>query len=357
MNQLCTMKFGTRNLTSSGLPLMVAELSGNHNGSLNRALQLVDEAAAAGADAIKVQTYTADTITLDVSSEDFVIQDPSSPWFARQLYELYEEAHTPWEWHEAIFARAGDLDIPCFSTPFDETAVDFLEQFNPPAYKVASFENTHFPLIEKLVATGRPLIISTGLATKSELNELVGLLRKKSCTDFTLLKCTSAYPAPISDCNLRTMIDMRQTFDCAVGLSDHTLGFAMPIAAAALGACIIEKHFTLRRRDGGPDASFSLEPKEFRSLVKQVRRTADGIGEVKYGPTPTERPSLKFRRSIYVSRNLKKGEIFSAKNLAIVRPGYGLPPKEFPRVLGQRAQRDLKKGDRLNWNDVLLGDK
>ena len=356
-NQLSKMKFGARNLTASGPPLMVAELSGNHNGSLDRALQLVDEAAAAGADAVKVQTYTADTITLDFLNDDFVIRDRSSPWFGRQLYELYAEAHTPWEWHEAIFARARDLGIPCFSTPFDETAVDFLEQFDPPAYKVASFENTHFPLVEKLIATGRPLIISTGLATKTELNELVDLLRGGLCTDFALLKCTSAYPAPFSDCNLRTMIDMREVFNCAVGLSDHTLGVAMPIAAAALGACIIEKHFTLRRSDGGPDASFSLEPKEFCNLVEQVRRAADGVGEVKYGPTFTEKPSLKFRRSIYVSQDVEKGERFSAGNLAIIRPGYGLPPKHFPRVVGQKALRDLKRGDRLTCKDVLLKDK
>jgi pseudaminic acid synthase len=347
------MRFGNSDQGSLDLPLIIAELSGNHNGSIDRMLRMVDEAATVGVDAIKIQTYTADTITLNISTEDFVIQDSNSPWFGRRLYELYQEAHTPWEWHEAIFNRAREVGVPCFSTPFDETAVEFLEQFNPPVYKISSFENTHYPLIKKLVDTGRPLLISTGLATKSELVELVGFLRKYSCEDFVLLKCTSAYPAHAADCNLQTMVDMQDSFNCEVGLSDHTLGVGISVAAAALGAVVIEKHFTLDRQDGGPDASFSLEPHEFRLLIDEVRRASHGIGKVKYGPTEAELPSMRFRRSIYVSEDVKKGEKFSTKNLAIVRPSYGLPPIEYSRVVGRRAQKDLKRGDRLNWSDVM----
>ena len=334
-------------------PYLIAEMSGNHNQSLDRALAIVDAAALAGADAIKLQTYTADTMTLDVHAPGFVIEDPQSLWAGRQLYDLYKEAHTPWEWHAPIMERARSHGLHCFSTPFDETAVDFLESLGVPAYKIASFENTDLPLIRKVAATGKPMIISTGMATAAEIDDAVRAAREAGCARIVLLKCTSTYPATPENTNLRTIPNMRDTFGCAVGLSDHTMGTGAAVAAVAFGAVVIEKHFTLRRADGGVDSAFSLEPEEFRSLRVETERAWQALGEVKYGGTAAEARSRVFRRSIYVARDLRAGETLTPENTRIVRPGYGLPPKFHENVLGRRIVRDVPAGTPLSW-DLLL---
>lgn len=333
-------------------PLLIAEMSGNHNQSLERALAIVEAAAKSGAHAIKLQTYTADTMTLDVDAADFRIQDPQSLWTGRKLYELYQQAHTPWEWHEPIFRRARQLGLIAFSTPFDETAVDFLETLDVPAYKIASFENADLPLIRKVAATGKPLIISTGLATLAQLDEAVRTARAAGCRDLILLKCTSTYPASPEDSHLHTLPHMRELFGCEVGLSDHTLGIGVAVAAVALGATVIEKHFTLARAEGGVDAAFSLEPHEFALLRQETERAWQALGQVHYGPTEAERASLVFRRSIYVSRDLAAGDTFSRDNIRIIRPGYGLAPKYYDIVLGKKAARDLRRGMPLRWEDI-----
>ncbi|MCX8003940.1 MAG: pseudaminic acid synthase [Burkholderiaceae bacterium] len=334
-------------------PFVIAEMSGNHNGSLDRALAIVDAVADAGAQAVKLQTYTADTMTLDLAEREFVIDDPKSLWAGRTLYDLYREAHTPWAWHAPIFERARARGLVAFSTPFDSTAVDFLESLDVPCYKIASFENVDLPLIRKAAATGKPLIISTGLATLAEIGEAVAAAREAGCRDLVLLKCTSAYPASPADSNLRTIPHLRAAFGCEVGLSDHTLGIGAALAAIAMGASVIEKHVTLRRADGGVDSAFSLEPHELKHLVEDAERARQALGQVRYGPTPDEVGSLRFRRSLYVVRDVQQGEAFTPENVRAIRPGLGLAPKYLAQVLGRRAARDIRAGTAMTWN--LLG--
>lgn len=330
----------------------IAEMSGNHNHSLARALQIVEAAAEAGADAIKLQTYTADTMTIDKSDGEFFISDPKNPWHGESLYQLYQKAYTPWEWQAEIFAHAKQCGILCFSTPFDVTAVDFLEKLDAPLYKIASFENIDLPLIRRVAETKKPLIASTGMATVAELDELVRTARENGCPDVTLLKCTSSYPASPAGTNLRTLPHLRELFHCRVGLSDHTLGIGAAVASIALGATVIEKHFTLARKDGGVDSAFSMEPEEFAQLVRECRTAYEALGEIAYGPQEQEKASLVFRRSLYVVEDIKKGERFTEKNLRSIRPGLGLPPKYYDVVLGKRASRDVKRGTALAWEMV-----
>ena len=331
-------------------PFIIAEMSGNHNQSLERALEIVEAAAKSGAHALKLQTYTADTLTLDVKEGEFFIDDKDSLWEGKSLYELYQEAYTPWEWHKPIMDRANELGILCFSTPFDETAVDFLEELNVPTYKIASFENTHLPLIKKVAATGKPMIISTGMASVAELDETVRTVREAGCKQFVLLKCTSTYPASPENSNVLTIPHMRKLFDCEVGLSDHTMGVGAAVAAVAHGATVIEKHFTLRRADGGVDSAFSLEPEEMKSLVIETERAWQSLGDVTYGPSEAEKGSLTFRRSLYIAKDMKKGDVLDKENLRIVRPGLGLPPKYHEVILGRKINRDVKKGTPVEWN-------
>jgi N-acetylneuraminate synthase len=333
-------------------PFVIAEMSGNHNQSLERALAIVESAAEAGAHALKLQTYTADTMTLDVRGGSFEITDPSSPWAGRNLHDLYQQAHTPWEWHAPIMERARDLGLICFSTPFDETAVDFLLDLDVPAFKIASFENNHLPLIEKAAATGRPLIISTGMASLEELDDAVRTAREVGCEQLVLLKCTSSYPASPQHSNLRTIPHLRELFGCEVGLSDHTLGVGAAVAAVALGASVVEKHFTLSRTEGGVDAAFSLEPAELAALVAEAERAWQALGSVSYGPTEAEQNSLVFRRSIYVAKDIAAGEAFTRENLTIVRPGDGAPPRLFQSLLTKTSNKDRKAGTALDLTEL-----
>ncbi|WP_162052371.1 pseudaminic acid synthase [Pontibacter pamirensis] len=340
---------GGRNVGPRHKPFIIAEMSGNHNQSLERALAIVDAAAYAGADAIKLQTYTADTMTLPGA---FTIEDEASLWKGRELYDLYKEAHTPWKWHKPIFERAKALGMLAFSSPFDETAVDFLESLGAPAYKIASFENTDHPLIRKVAATGKPVIISTGAATVSELDEAVRVLRAAGCLQFILLKCTSTYPATPANTNLVTIPHMRDLFGVQVGLSDHTMGIGVPVAAVALGATVIEKHFTLSRADGGVDSAFSLEPDELRSLVIETERAWEALGYVQYGVQKAEEKSRLFKRSVYVAKDVNAGDMFTRENIRIIRPGLGLAPKFFEDLLGKPAKQDIKAGTPLSWDLV-----
>ena len=334
-------------------PFIIAEMSGNHNQSLDRALEIVDAAADAGADAIKLQTYTADTMTIQARHGLFQINDEESIWKGNSLYQLYQKAHTPWEWHRPIFEHARQRGLIPFSSPFDATAVDFLEELDVPLYKIASFENTDHPLLKKVAATGKPVIMSTGLTQLSELDESVRLLREHGCKELILLKCTSTYPASPEHSNIRTMAHMQDLFeDILVGVSDHTLGIGVPLAATALGACVIEKHFTLCRADGGVDSTFSLEPHELQSLVVESERAWQSLGRVKYGVQEAEKGNKRFKRSVYVVRDIKTGEPFSASNLRVIRPGDGLPPSYFERVIGKVARKDIKAGTPLNWEVV-----
>lgn len=346
------IRFGAASIGKGARPLVIAEMSGNHNRSLARALEIVDAAAAAGAHAIKLQTYTADTMTLDVRAAGFVIEDRASLWHGRSLYDLYRDAHTPWEWHEEIFARARSLGIECLSTPFDESAVAFLERFDPPAYKIASFEITDLRLISCAAKTNRPLLISCGMATLGEIEAAVSTARAAGSGSVVLLKCTSAYPASPENSNLATIADMRERFAAEVGISDHTAGVGVAVAAVALGATVIEKHFTLRRADGGVDAAFSLEPDELRALATESERAWLARGTVRYGPTDGERASLQFRRSLYVARDVKVGEAFTEENVRIVRPGFGLEPRHYESVIGRCASADLVKGTPVSWDVV-----
>ncbi len=334
-------------------PLMVAEMSGNHNQSLDRALEIVEAAAKSGVHALKLQTYTADTMTLDLDEGEFFINDPKSLWQGHSLYKLYQQAYTPWEWHEPIFKRCQELGIIGFSTPFDETAVDFLESLDVPCYKIASFENTDLPLIRKVASTGKPIIISTGMASIAELDETVRTAREAGCQDLILLKCTSTYPASPENTNLLTIPHLRELFDVQVGLSDHTLGIGVAVASVALGATFIEKHFTLSRADGGVDAAFSMEPYEMKQLVEETQRAWQALGQVRYGATVAEQKSLVFRRSLYVAENIKAGEILTPQNIRRIRPGYGLAPKYYDLVLGKTAKQDLAKGTPLSWDALL----
>ena len=325
-------------------PFIIAEMSGNHNQSLERALEIVEAAALAGADAIKLQTYTADTMTLNVDKDDFKITDKNSLWYGRHLYELYEEAHTPWEWHRPIFEKAKELGIICFSTPFDSTAVDFLEELNAPAYKIASFENTDINLIRKVCSTGKPVIVSTGMASLEDLQLMTNTLKESGCEDFILLKCTSAYPASPSDANLKTIPHMAEMFNCQVGLSDHTMGIGVPIAAVALGATVIEKHFCLSRAEGGVDSDFSLEPHELKMLVEETKRAWQALGKVKYQTTKVEEKSKQFRRSIYFVKDMKAGEIITEDCIRCIRPGYGLEPKYWDDIIGTKVSNSVNIG-------------
>ena len=334
-------------------PFVIAEMSGNHNQSLERALQIVDAAAESGAHALKLQTYTADTLTLDVKGGSFDIQDPKSPWNGQNLHSLYQSAYTPWQWHEAIFKRAASHGLICFSSPFDESAVNFLEEMKAPAYKIASFENNHLPLIRKVASTGKPVIISTGMATVCDLDQAVSTAREAGCTKLILLKCTSTYPATPENTNLSTIPHLRQLFDCEVGLSDHTMGVGASVAAVAFGASVIEKHFTLSRADGGVDSNFSLEPQEFASLVVETHRAWQSIGCIHYGPTEAEKKSLIFKRSIYVAKDIKQGELFSADNIKIVRPGDGAPPGFYEQLIGRKSPKALTAGSPLLLEELF----
>ncbi|WP_153722708.1 pseudaminic acid synthase [Sporosarcina cascadiensis] len=330
-------------------PYIIAEMSGNHNHSLERALQIVEAAAKSGADALKIQTYTADTMTLNVENPDFQIDDEKSLWNGNNLYKLYQQAYTPWEWHKPIFDRARELGMIAFSTPFDETAVDFLEELDVPLYKVASFENNDIPLIKKVAATGKPMIISTGMASVAELDEAVRAAKEAGCNDLILLKCTSTYPATAENTNISTIPHMRELFNVQVGLSDHTMGTGVAVASVALGATVIEKHFTLSRADGGVDSAFSMEPDEMANLVAETERAWRAMGQVTYGATEAETESLKFRRSIYVSKDIKAGEQLNTENIRVIRPGYGLSPKHYNKLIGLKVSRDLAAGTPVSW--------
>ena len=333
-------------------PFVIAEMSGNHNQSLERALAIVDAAAKAGAHALKIQTYNADTMTLNLDVGDFLISDKKSLWGGKSLYKLYEEAHTPWDWHKLIIDRCRELGMLAFSTPFDETAVDFLEDLDVPCYKIASFENTDIPLIRKVAITGKPLIISTGMATREELEETVKAAREAGCDDLILLKCTSTYPASPENANILTIPHMRRLFGCQIGLSDHTRGLGVAVASVALGATVIEKHFTLARSDGGVDSEFSIEPDELAMLVRETERAWQSLGTIKYGPTGKEKNSLVFRRSLYAVKDMRKGELFTRDNLRAIRPGYGLPPKYYETLLGKQVLCDVSKGTPVSWDLV-----
>jgi pseudaminic acid synthase len=334
-------------------PFVIAEMSGNHNQSLERALAIVEAAAQAGAHAIKLQTYTADTMTLDVHGGSFEINDPDSLWAGKNLHGLYKQAYTPWQWHAQIMERARELGLICFSSPFDETAVDFLLELDVPAFKIASFENNHLPLIEKAAATGKPLIISTGMASLGELDDAVRTAREAGCNELVLLKCTSTYPASPHNTNLRTIPHLRELFRCEVGLSDHTMGLGAAVAAVAMGASVIEKHFTLARADGGVDSTFSLEPQELAILALESERAWQALGQVNYGPTEAEQKSLIFRRSIYVASDIRKDDTFTAENLRIVRPGDGAPPSMYKQLLGRRAKNSYQAGTPLIINEIF----
>ena len=349
------IKIGSKTIGAKNSPFIIAEMSGNHNQSLDRALSIVDAAADAGADAIKLQTYTADTMTLDIKKGDFFIDDPKSLWKGQSMHDLYKLAYTPWDWHKPIIEHARSKDLLCFSTPFDETAVDFLESLEVPAYKIASFECIDLPLIKKVASTKKPLIISTGMATKVEITEAVDAARSVGCKDLILLKCTSTYPASPKNTNLNTISHMKKLFNCEVGLSDHTLGIGAAVAAVAVGASVIEKHFTLSRADGGVDSAFSLEPSELSSLVSETKRAFQALGDISYGATEAEKSSRSRRRSLYIGENMKAGEVLTAKNLRRIRPGNGLLPKYYEKLLGKKIKFDTPKGTPVSW-DLILED-
>ena len=346
--EICGRKIGEGNP-----PFIIAEMSGNHNQSLERALQIVEAVAKSGAHALKLQTYTADTMTLDVQENEFKINDPENLWTGQSLYNLYQLAYTPWEWHKPIMDKCKELGLICFSTPFDETAVDFLESLNVPCYKIASFENNHIPLLKKVAKTGKPIIMSTGLASVADLDEAVKTFRDCGNNNFILLKCTSSYPADPCDSNILTIPHMKQLFNCEVGLSDHTLGIGAAVASVALGATVIEKHFTLSRADGGVDSAFSLEPEEMKNLVKETKIAWQALGQVSYLPTKKEEKSKLFKRSLYIAKNMKAGEVFTKENLKVVRPGHGLHPRFYEELLGKKVSCDINKGTAVKWELVF----
>jgi N-acetylneuraminate synthase len=331
-------------------PFIIAEMSGNHNNSLPRALEIVRAAARAGVSAIKLQTYKPETLTINAKTEDFLVSDKNSPWSGRYLYDLYSEASTPWEWHEKIFAEAQKLGLIYFSSAFDESSVDFLEKLGVPIYKIASFENSHLPLIRKIAKTEKPIIISTGLATLAEIEESVEVARKNGCKDIILLKCTSSYPADPQDCNLNTIKDLKQKFNCEVGFSDHTLGIGSATAAIAIGATVIEKHFTLDSSDNGVDSKFSMSEIQMTQFVQECISACNAQGVINYGPTKNEISSLKFRRSIYAIKDIEVGEILTPLNIGIIRPGFGLHPRFFDLLIGKLSPMNLKYGDRIDEN-------
>ncbi|MDD4862978.1 MAG: pseudaminic acid synthase [Alishewanella agri] len=349
---MASITLGKRAVGPGQTPFIIAELSGNHDQSLDKALAMVDAAAACGADAIKIQTYTADSMTLNINSGEFVIQDAGNLWQGQSLYELYQKAMTPWDWHQAIFDRAALHGMLAFSTPFDLSAVEFLESLNVPCYKIASFENSDHGLLAAVAKTGKPVIMSTGMATQSELAESVEVLRKHGCTELILLKCTSHYPADPVDANLATIPHLAALFDCQVGLSDHTAGIGVAVASVVLGATVIEKHFVLDRGEGGVDAEFSLEPAEFKALVSESKRAAIALGKVTYGGTENEQASRKYRRSLYIAQDMRPGDVFTKDNLRSVRPGFGLEPKFLPVFLGRPISCQVQKGTALSWEHL-----
>jgi len=344
------VNIGNLNIGTNFPPVIIAEMSGNHNQSLEMALKIVEAAAKAGAHILKLQTYTADTITLDVDEGEFFISDEESLWKGKSLHDLYKTTYTPWEWHAKIMEYAHELGMVCFSSPFDESAVDFLETLNVPAYKIASFENVHLPLIKKVAETGKPVIISTGMASLAEIDDAVNVVHEAGCRDLALLKCTSNYPSSPDNSNIRTISHLRSKYDCEVGLSDHTVGLGVAVAAVANGASIIEKHFTLRRADGGVDSDFSLEPEELSSLVVETERAWRSLGKVSYGPSEDEMRSLVFRRSIYITKDQKEGDLLTTENIKCIRPGLGLSPKYYEILLGRRLNQDVKKGMPMKWD-------
>lgn len=343
------IKIGQSMIGIDHKPFIIAEMSGNHNQSLNRALHLVDLAAKAGVDAVKLQTYTADTMTLDLHEGDFMIDAVDNLWKGESLYSLYEKAYTPWEWHEAIFNRCQEHGIIGFSSPFDETAVDFLETLDVPAYKIASFENIDLPLIKRVAETGKPIIISTGMASIAELDDAVRTVKETGNDQLILLKCTSTYPANPENTNIATIPHMRELFGVEVGLSDHTMGVGVSVGAVALGATVIEKHFTTSRSEGGVDAAFSMEPEELQMLVKETERVWQSIGQVTYGPTEAECSSIDHRRSLYIRKDILAGEQLKEEHIQSIRPGHGLAPKYYDVILGRKVSRDLSKGTALTW--------
>jgi pseudaminic acid synthase len=343
------MRITNKTVSMANKPFVIAEMSGNHNRSLDRALSIVDAAAQAGADALKIQTFTPDGMTLASTEGDFVIRDPNSLWVGQSMHDLYSKAYTPWEWHAPIMERARQHGMACFSSPFDDAAVDFLETLDVPCYKIASFECIDIPLIRKAASTGKPLIISTGMATLSEIDEAVRAAREAGCKDLVLLKCTSTYPASPENTNLRTIAHMRDLFGCEVGLSDHTMGIGASVAAVAFGATVIEKHFTLARADGGVDSTFSLEPEELRSLVVETERAWQALGQIKYGPTPAEEKARLRRRSLYIGEDIKAGDTLTPVNLRRIRPGLGLAPKFYDMLLGKKVPKNVKKGTPVTW--------
>jgi N-acetylneuraminate synthase len=342
-------QLGQYTIGSGHPPFIIAEMSGNHNQSLERALAIVEAAANAGAHGLKLQTYTPDTMTIDLDEQEFHVSDPDSPWAGTSLYKLYSEAYTPWDWHKPIFDRARLLGMIPFSTPFDDTAVELLESLDVPCYKIASFENTDLPLIRRVAATGKPLIISTGMATLAELDETVRAAREAGCTDLVLLKCTSTYPAAAENSNILTIPNLHELFGCEVGLSDHTMGIGVAVASVALGATVIEKHFTVSRAQGGVDSTFSMEPAEMAQLVVETARAWQSLGRVSYGPTETEKKSLQYRRSLYVVEDLKAGDVLTKENVRAIRPGLGLATKYLQVVMGRAIKWDVRKGTPLTF--------
>lgn len=344
---------GNHKIGAGQAPFIIAEMSGNHNQSLERALEIVEAAAKTGAHALKIQTYTPDTMTLDLDEREFHISDSSSLWSGTSLYKLYGQAYTPWEWHKPIFERARELGIIAFSTPFDDTAVDLLESLEVPCYKIASFENTDLPLIRRVAATGKPMLISSGMASIAEIDDTVRAAREAGCKDLVLLKCTSTYPATAGNTNILTIPHMRELFGCEVGLSDHTMGVGVSVASVALGATVLEKHFTLNRADGGVDSTFSMEPAEMAQLVVEAERAWQSLGEIAYGCTNSEKKSMVFRRSIYISEDVVAGEVLTTKNLRCVRPGMGLAPKYYNLLLGRKIKCAVNRGTPMTWELLL----
>ena len=344
------LTIGERAIGLDHSPFIIAEMSGNHNQSLERALEIIECAAHSGAHGLKIQTYTPDTMTIDIDTREFHISDPKSLWAGKSLHALYAEAHTPWDWHKPIFDRARELGMIPFSTPFDDTAVDFLEELDVPCYKIASFENTDLPLIRRTAATGKPLIISTGMASIAELDESVRAAREEGCDDLILFKCTSTYPAEANNTNLLTIPHLRELFDCEVGLSDHTMGVGVSVASVSLGATVIEKHFTTLRSDGGVDSAFSMEPDEMKSLVQESNRAWQALGKISYGASKAEQKSIQFRRSLYIVENLKAGDILTRENVRAIRPGLGLSTKYLEVVLGKAVTTDIPRGTAVSWD-------
>ena len=346
---ICNIKIENKFIGPNKKPFIIAEMSGNHNQSLDRALEIVRAVAKSGADALKLQTYTADTMTLNHRGLDFKISDSNSLWKDKSLYELYDEAHTPWDWHKPIFELGRSLGLIVFSSPFDSTAVDFLETLSVPCYKIASFEITDLPLIEYVASKNKPMILSTGMASNNEIKEAVNAAATNGCKELILLKCTSAYPASAEDANLNTILDIKKNYNCNVGLSDHTKGIGVALASIVLGATVIEKHFTLDRDDGGVDSEFSMEPDEMKQLVDEAQKAWSSLGEVSYGPTKSEANSLIFRRSLYIVKDLQTGDILSEQNVKSIRPGYGIAPKYLKDIIGKGVTQNIKKGTAFSW--------